>query len=229
MVNRAKGFTLVELLIAFSLFAVLMLTATFSYSFMQQNWQRVKHTIATANQQYQNFTLLYTVLVNTYPRLILTEEKTPYTAGFYFLGRQDGFTAVTSQSMQLPNTSAVYRLFKEPDPLQHGRWQLVYEEALLADELLLLSNQNLPFEFRRILLVNQPNIEFRYQGWLSFEEKNTAESHFPPSPPAWHNSYDGLKTRQNPHAIEVISGTFHWLQHYDDDGLLQLNQLDEGI
>ena len=63
--------------------------------------------------------------------------------GFYFLGREEGLTLVTSSPVFSPEQIAVIRVFREP--ASDGRWNLVYEEAPLTGVLLRRSDQTLPF------------------------------------------------------------------------------------
>lgn len=230
--NKKSGFTIIEVLLAISIFSLLMLTALFAYNFMQQNWQRYQQRQFLATQHYQQWQLLYDVLVNTYPKALLRQPITQYAAsagnaGFYFLGKEDGYTAVTGSSMQNPASAAVYRLFKEPDATQGGLWQLVYEEALLNDQLLSYAGQELPFNFRRVLLHGQSNIILSYQGFLSLQQQvlQTEEQGKRVAP--WHQTYDGMETQLHPESWRIVTDSWQWLQPtqnvFENNKLIQLD------
>lgn len=232
--NKKSGFTLIEVLLAISIFSLLMLTALFAYNFMQQNWQRNQQRQFLATQHYQQWQLLYDVLVNTYPKAVFKQpiaRQTPSIddAGFYFLGKEDGYTAVTASSMQNPASAAVYRLFKEPDATNPALWQLVYEEALLTEQLLSHAGQALPFNFRRILLQGQQHIRLSYQGYLSvlqrFEQQEAGEAS---QAAPWHTQYDAMQTQLHPETWELISDNWQWRQPLQDTANTQLVQLDDG-
>lgn len=231
-----RGFTLIEILMAVSLLSMLMLTAMYSYSYMQQNWQRTKASEQKVLYHYQQWQLLSEILLNTFPKLVLFDTKSPSTnperqAGFYFLGKDNGFTAVSATSMQDAASASVYRIIKEPDPTLLGRWQLVYEEALLSKVALVDASQDLPFNFRRILLTEQQSITFHYVGWASLQEKMQAENQELQGSikPSEFSEYDGLQTLLQPEQVIVKSDLWQWQQVLTQSGLKQLSQLDTGI
>lgn len=236
-VKRSNGFTLIELLISMSLFSLLMLSALLAYDFMNQNWQRNKKAQQQATESYIQWQLLYDVVINTFPKLLYKDAASVLNSnsdvvGFYFLGREEGYTAVSATSIQRPESAAVYRIFKEPSHDGGNLWQLVYEEALLSEQLLVSSEQNLDFSFRRVLLANQMKIDFRYQGWRSSMEKITVleSSGVETSKlPDWHTSYDGFQTVLHPMSWQIVTDNWTWQQPIQHDGLEQLAQLDMGL
>ncbi|MCC5824608.1 prepilin-type N-terminal cleavage/methylation domain-containing protein [Alkalimonas sp.] len=233
---HSRGFTLIEVLLAITLLSLLMLSAVIAYDFMQQNWQRNQASQQRSHQYYTQWQLLYDVLVNTYPKLVqqqsLQQQRgEPAGAGFYFLGRDNGYTAVSASSMQNPASAAVYRLFKEPDPEQPGLWQLVYEEALLSQQLLAYAEQELPFEFRRVLLTGQSQLDFSYRGYASLQQRLAMQDDFAEAPAAlpWLSEYDGMQTLLQPKQLLISSDEWRWQQRFDHSGNEQLSQLDAGL
>jgi prepilin-type N-terminal cleavage/methylation domain-containing protein len=228
------GFTLIELLLSISLLSLLMLTGLYAYDYMQQNWRRNQNAITQVREEFVNMQLLDHVLANTYPKLIY--QKNPAVPdvsqanpiGFYFLGREEGFTAVSGKSFQDPESATVYRLFREPDPVNKNRFQLVYEEALTRITALTFADQNLPFSFRRILLSNQSEIVFRYRGWLSLSERlqsNTAGAvTFFEEP--WQELYDGMQTFQHPVQISLVTTDLSITWYVADQSPELLRQID---
>ncbi|SEA29647.1 prepilin-type N-terminal cleavage/methylation domain-containing protein [Alkalimonas amylolytica] len=232
-IRAQRGFTLIEVLLAITLLSLLMLSAVMAYDFMQQNWQRNQASQQRSQQHHAQWQLLYDVLVNTFPKLVQQQSLQSQrgdsgAVGFYFLGRENGFTAVSATSMQDPASAAVYRLFKEPDPAQPGLWQLVYEEALLKEQLLAYAEQELPFAFRRVLLTGQQQLEFAYRGYASLQQKLQAQDD-PATSLSWQSEYDGIQALLQPEQLHISSDSWQWQQRFDHSGNEQLSQLDGGL
>jgi prepilin-type N-terminal cleavage/methylation domain-containing protein len=213
----ATGFTLIEVLISTVLLSLLMLSASALYNYVSQNWQRNQHRYHKVVDSYKSWTLVQQSLHNTYPKLVYQarpdkNRKKNQFPGFYFLGRDNGFTAITLQSVQQPGHSAVYRLFREPDPQDQTRWQLVYEEALLDQVILQHAEQELPFNFRRILVADLAELNFYYKGWPSLDAKLKYISEFEVADYKgdWVPFYDGMQTLQHPLEIKISAQSFEW-------------------
>lgn len=205
--NRQSGFTLIELLIAIAILSLLMVTATSFYQFMSQNWARTKAGVDGIEQNYHDWMLVSEALTATLPKLIKREDG---KAAFYFLGDQTGFTGFTSKSVQNPEYPAIYRFFREET--ESGKYQLVYEEAMLEGIIVKSIDKELPFNFRRVVWDGIENVSFVYTGWESFtqrlalsniDQRFDAIFDFP--------VYDGAARRQHPLKITVRLDGFDWV------------------
>lgn len=227
MVTRSRtatGFTLIEVLISTVLLSLLMLSASALYNYVSQNWQRNQQRYHKVLAHYKDWTLVQQSVNNTYPKLVypaqpkknISQNQIP---GFYFLGRDNGFTAITLQSVQQPGHSAVYRLFRENDPQEPTKWRLVYEEALLDQLVLQHAEQELPFNFRRVLVSGLTDLSFYYKGWPSLNARLQQVSEFEVAEFSgdWVGSYDGLDTLQHPLEIKVSALSFEWLVAIADE------------
>lgn len=210
-----RAFTLIETLIAMVLLSLLMLGGALAYDYFTQNWQRNKGNMDAAMERHHITTLVQRVTQHTYPKVVFKNIQTEQL-GFYFLGREEGFTAVASASVQDPSTPAVYRLFREQKA--NGRWRLVYEEAMLNAIALEDGNQSLPFGFRRILYDDIEQLSFSYFGWENYDVRrdmlsaeNTVES-----TPEWFNQYDGLERVAHPLTIRINLNGMSWLINVSD-------------
>lgn len=220
MVTRSRsatGFTLIEVLISTVLLSLLMLSASALYNYVSQNWQRNQHRYHKVIEHYKDWTLVQQSVNNTYPKLVYPalpnkNKSQNQFPGFYFLGRDNGFTAITLQSVQQPGHSAVYRLFREPDPQNPSKWRLVYEEALLNTIILQHAEQELPFNFRRVLVSDLTDLSFHYKGWPSLNARLQQVSEFEVAEFSgdWVSSYDGLQSLQHPLEIKIAAQSFDW-------------------
>uniref|UniRef100_A0A486XVY5 General secretion pathway protein J n=1 Tax=Rheinheimera sp. BAL341 TaxID=1708203 RepID=A0A486XVY5_9GAMM len=215
-----------------ALMSLLMMTAAYGYSFIAENWQRNQAGYNKQIQAYIDWQLVQEASQNIVPKLVYSEAPVRHfqgipSAGFYFLGRDNGFTAYTAQSVQDPEAPAVFRLFREPDEKRPEHWQLVYEEAALNKVNLQHASQQLPFNFRRVLAQDLTNLTFTYQAWPSLAERMKFETENYSAKPElpWHSEFDGLSAAQHPLAISIVFNQQHWKIDIADLGYKQLAQL----
>ncbi|RUO56269.1 prepilin-type N-terminal cleavage/methylation domain-containing protein [Pseudidiomarina homiensis] len=213
-----RAFTLVETLIAMVLLSLLMLGGALAYDYFTQNWQRNKGSMNDAMQRHHLTTLVQRVTQSTFAKVVHKNRQAGHL-GFYFLGREEGFTAVSSASVQDPTVPAVYRLFKEQN--QDGTWRLIYEEAPLKGFRLEEPEQNLPFNFRRVIYDNIAELDFSYFGWNNYDERRdviSAENR-EVLEPRWFNEYDGLARVVHPIAIRINLNGMSWLITVSDNAI----------
>lgn len=201
--RRLKGFTLIELLISITILGLIIGLATFSFSLFSRNWDGPKTNFERSAGQMQRLDLLSRALNDALPWLVKDEKG---QVGFYFLGRDEGFTLVTSSPIYSVGAPAVIRVFREQEG--NNVWRLVYEEASLADVVLRLGSQVLPFRNRLVILEQQPKISFRYFGWESAQARVTEEVVAGSSPRRWWEQYDGLQRIQQPQIVALRIGDF---------------------
>lgn len=221
--GKPQGFTLVETLISLVLISLVMLSAAMAYQYFTQNWQRNQTSFLDVRENYRTWQLVHEVTEAIYPKVVLSDNEVP---GFYFLGRDDGFTGVASISAQDPNSSAVFRIFREPN--QTNGYRLVYEEAALGQQALRRAGQTLPFNFRRILIENADSIQFRYQGWqnISVRSQAIAAEGFEETvaTPQWFDEYDGMVRSLHPLAIEINAAGVSWFITLPDSAVAELSR-----
>jgi len=201
--RRLKGFTLIELLISITILSLLVGLASYSFSLFSRHWTLPRANFARAAGQVQRLDLLSRTINDALPWIVKDNNGQP---GFYFLGRDEGFTLVTASPIYAVGAPAVIRVFREPEG--PGRWRLVYEEASLASVRLLRGAQNLPFERRLVVLEGLPAIAFRYYGWANLTERFASADFDVPPPPRWSAEFDGLLRIQQPRRVALQLGEF---------------------
>lgn len=200
--HAARGFTLVEMLVAVAILGMVIGIASYGYSLFTRQWSGRLGHFEVAQAQFQRLDVVIAALEDTLPWVVRDAEGVP---GFYFLGRDEGLTLVTSNPVFSSGGMAVIRLFREPAGA--GRWQIVYEEAPLGDLALRHAEQTLPFAHRMVVLRDLPRAEFGYFGWESQQQR--AEATDQPElgfKPHWFEDYDGLKRRLHPQRIALRFG-----------------------
>ncbi len=196
-----SGFSLVELLLALSImFAVLVLAAT-AYQLYTSSWKRDLSNIEQSYQRLRFNELMLDALQGIIPQAV-TESAENNKIGFYFLGREEGFTAVSASPIYNVQAPAVIRIFREQN--ENGSLRLVYEEASLARQPLNYATQELPFSYRKILLDNLTSLEFSYYGWANNQARVDSLSEFANGiDKDWFTEYDGLARRFHPEQILI--------------------------
>lgn len=213
--GSVKGFTLVEVLLTMAILSMIMLTATYAYNFITQNWKRNQALYEKALLDYKSTTLAFRAVSDTQPKIVKGEQapslqENRSRTGFYFLGRDNGFTAYTNTAAQNPAYPAVYRLFREQDA--NGKFSLIYEEAMLNDVLLTYSEQILPFSFRVTVASDLNALNFEYYGWRSANARMSADPETGDEmlSPEWFTEYDGMQRVQHPLVMQVQIDEFLW-------------------
>jgi type II secretory pathway component PulJ len=196
-----SGFSLVELLLALSImFAVLVLAAT-AYQLYTSSWKRDLSNIEQSYQRLRFHELMLDALQGIIP-LAVTESAENNKIGFYFLGREEGFTAVSASPIYNAQAPAVIRVFREQN--ENGSLRLVYEEASLVTQPLVYANQELPFNYRQVLLDNLTSLEFSYYGWFNRQARVESMDGFSTEiKKGWYKDYDGLIRQFHPDLIRI--------------------------
>ena len=171
----------------------------YAYRLYSQSWQRDLSGFEQSFEHYKSIDLFNSALHGIIPYMVKPDQK----EAFYFLGRAQGFTAVTLNALFNPAAPAVIRVFKENTA--DGNYQLVYEEASLQGIVLVDPDQNLPFVHRLVLMTELKNIEFSYFGWKNkqalFDSVNDEAG--PDHGPRWFNEYDGLTALMHPSQLQI--------------------------
>ena len=201
--RHLTGFTLIELLISITILGLLVGLASYSFSLFSRAWDQPRSTFELAAGQMQRLYLVSRAVNDSLPWIVKDDNGRP---GFYFLGREEGFTLVTSSPVYATGAPAVIRLFREQQ--SSDRWRLVYEEASLAKVLLREASQVLPFERRLVVLENLPRLSFKYFGWLSTTDRYAGSDLGAVVPPSWFSEFDGLSRIQQPQRVALQVGDF---------------------
>lgn len=198
-----KGFTLIELLVSAAILFTLLALAMFGYQLFNQQWSKDNRRSQLAYQQLRNYELFSTAMQGIIPYAVKDKEE----IGFYFLGREQGFTAVTQAPIFNTDAPAVIRVFREANT--EGGFRLVYEEASLTLQPLVDANQTLPFSHRMEVIPHLASIEFSYfrqkLGLVELTEQDDVIREF-----EWVKLHDGLTTKSHPNQLELNFAGFSW-------------------
>lgn len=201
-----QGFTLIELLIVMTLLLLLMGTVMLSMQTISSHWHKRAAVQSKTLQMFKNTDLLASALHAIAPFQVAGLQG---NTGFYFLGRVDGFTAVTESGIYNAGRQSVFRLLKEQQ--KNGTYALFYEEAPLNQYALVFERQQHNFNFRLLIAENLQSLEFMYYGWPDFDSYLAASSEITLAiKPVWLNAYDGMQTRLQPEKVRVRLNGQDW-------------------
>lgn len=203
---NSRGFTLLELLISVAILSLVIGLSTYSFSLFSQHWTSRERDQLQSQGEYQLVQLLDRAMTSCIPWIVRSGDE---DLGFYFLGRDEGMTFVTSRPIVEADAPAVIRIFRESDG--PGRYKLVYEEASLASITLGNANQRLPFAHRLVIARNLSKLSFRFYGWTSSESRAEAMSMDSGVVPSWHAAFDGLVGASHPEKLAIDMGATSWI------------------
>lgn len=196
--RRQKAFTLIELLIAATLLMALLVMGMFAYQLFDMQWRRNVDKVDQAFQKYRDYDLLSSTIHSIVPYLVNAKSG----GGYYFLGDEKGFTAITLSPVVQSSWPAVIRIFAEQD--EKGLYRLVYEEASLENTVLIDAEQVLPFDTRRVLATGLKSVSFQYYVLPSLDvDAEFDEAGGMENKKEWLLKHDGLITRTHPEQIVI--------------------------
>ncbi len=203
IVRRQFGFTLIELLIATSIMFATLSLAMFGYQLYDKQWRKSKTGVEQAYLRYKSLDLLSNSLQGIVPYLVNSSDK----HGFYFLGDERGFTAITQAPVVNSRYPAVIRVFAETD--KNGTTQLVYEEASLAKTWLIDAGQQLEFSERIIITTTRKPILFKYFAVPDLSVPAEFDSNDEIiDRRQWLTQHDGIRAGTHPDELQIDIGGF---------------------
>lgn len=144
IIGKTSGFTLIELLVASVILMGMIALASLSFNWFSTQWQRQLSDIEQHYQSYIEQQQFSAAMQGIVPYMVNKQAN----FGFYFLGRENGFTALTLSPIFQPGAPAIIRVFAEP---AGDEYLLVYEEASIRGMFLISADQVLPFSHRIVL------------------------------------------------------------------------------
>lgn len=197
--RNAKGFTLIEVLIAMLLLSIVMFIGSLSFSVFSQRWQKDMGDFTQQAEQAKKLFLLQRTLQGISNYFVLDPKKEPV---YFFLGSSTHLVFVTNRPIFASEGQALVRLTVLP--LEGGQQQLVYQETDFM-ETPLYNLEHLPEPKQSLILLTAENIRFNYFGWATMLDKASfyeGEG----TQPIWQDEYLAQKTATLPYAINLSWG-----------------------
>lgn len=189
---RARGFTLIEVLLAMMLLSIVMYIGSLSFSIFSERWSKELGGFNDEVIKARNILLLRKVLKTVSNHLYQSEKD---EVVYFFKGNSKSVAFVTNEPIFNSDKNVLVKL--TITAADNGEEQLWYSESNLA----LLSSDALTPE-RSLLLLQDNDIRFNFYGWQSVEDFN-AYFENRTAQPQWSESYNAAATRQLPYAINL--------------------------
>jgi prepilin-type N-terminal cleavage/methylation domain-containing protein len=205
--KSATGFTLIELLVVMAILLLLLGSAALSVQTLGSHWRKSAEKQQHLLKEYKSLDVVSSALHSIVPLEVKDKKE---QRGFYFLGRDEGFTAITTSGVLNVGRLSVIRLLKERQA--DGLFSLYYEEAALNNYPLVYSEQEHNFNFRLLVLENLPELEFSYYGWASYQAYQDFNSEIVQQKNIiWQADFDGMKIRMQPERVSIRLGSASWI------------------
>ena len=201
---RTQGFTLLEMLIATTLLALVLTVGNTAFGLFTSRWGD-RDDAFTARFEATRQTLVLQEVVDSLLPYVVQDEAG--TARLYFEGNVNGFVAVAAQGLFRDDTECVVRLRLEQSA--DLTFRLLYEEWPLDQEQLRSAQQPIPFGPPLELAAGLAEARFDYFGWPSLAAQQAA-SEMSPGPrrpaPQWQSTFNALSADLMPWHIRLQLG-----------------------
>lgn len=193
---RAKGFTLIEVLLAMMLLSIVMYIGSLSFSIFSERWRKDLGGFNTDVNDARKLLLLRQVLQGASNYLVRDQDN---RAVYLFAGDAKQLVFVTNRPLFQTETQALVRLTIRN--LDDGQQQLLYAESNFGSAPLYTLSP-LPAHDRAIVLLQGENIRFNYFGWASFAAR-VRHSETYEGEPSWQNGYSAVEVGVIPFAVNL--------------------------
>ncbi|KKO46972.1 hypothetical protein WG68_03295 [Arsukibacterium ikkense] len=196
---KAKGFTLIEVLLAMMLLSVVMYIGSLSFSIFSDRWQKELGGFNADVSDARKLLLLRQVLHGTANYLA---RDTDARAAYLFYGDAQQLIFVTNAPVFNTGYQAWVRL--SVHTLESGQQQLRYAEySFAAAPLFTVGGQ--PAPDHSLVLLQSDNIRFNYFGWHSFAARIRYTESGEGSP-GWQDAYRATEIGVIPYAVNLSWG-----------------------
>lgn len=195
MMRKQHGFTLIELLISVTLLSMLMFTGNYVYMQLASRWNKELGSFEQNIAQTKAVYLLQATLDSVEPYLIKNNKGRPE---MFFVGDDKSLLAITKRGLIDTQHPEIFRLTAVQN--KNGKYDLVYQAVSGSELLLINSEQNIEFTYKKTLLTNLDEVNITYFGWKNLDQMAMQT---PGVEPIWQNRYSGIDQQLTPQKIQV--------------------------
>ena len=206
-----KGFSLVELLVAMTIFSMMSLIAFSAFSFFADRWEGNVGKFDDKLRSTRTQLVLLETLQQLVPYEILDNES---VARIFFEGNRNGFVSMSQQSITEPDSLAVVRLSIRQR--EDFTFELIYEEWPLRNVPYISIAQNVQFSDPIVLQGAIKEIRFQYFGMP--ETRGISDTQLQNVRAEWWDEYNSFITNTFPENIAI-----QWTDAQNDEHQLYLN------
>ena len=163
--KKQQAFSLLEILIASTIFSVVLLVASSSFKFFMSMGSRQINSEGVM-QESMNMIKIRSAIKGIQSYYIRKSAISLQDSVLFFQGKSDGFTAMTISSIDFPAQPARISVAKKQE--NANQWNLVYCEYDNRIEFPLTS-LDINCDDPKIIASNIESVDFSYFGWSSLD------------------------------------------------------------
>lgn len=204
LLQKQRGFTLIEILISLVILSMLVTLAGSAYSIYIDRWKDNLGDFQQQLNETRGTMLVDQALQNVFPFVVENSEETQRESnelGLFFFGDENRLEAIVGSGVFNYANAAIFKLIKDDD-------KLVYFERSTADVLLLKANQEFTYNRKLTYTDNIESVSFRYYGWPSYQQKlDYLSGNATTDSRQWFTRYYGPERGLLPERIELTVQT----------------------
>jgi len=199
--KQAKGFTLIELMLATSLLMMVMFSGYYAYSLYSQKWQKRVQVFWKNTEQAVALDTINKVTNAAVPYVVNGERN---QASIYFKGTAHSLSFVSSSAL-FSNTPALVEF--ELEAIEGSdTYQLIYKEHDFSEQLLLNVKHKPEWQHKVILLTGIKELNFSYFGWQTFQQatkQSSSNAFIKEDLRVWYSEHKTHVSRLLPEKIKI--------------------------
>lgn len=161
---KAKGFTLIELMIATALLSLVMFSGYYAYSLYSASWQKQTDKYWRLTNLGLKLSALDRMLQGTSPYIIKDINN---SWSIFFNGDENFIQFITASPLFSASPALVELQVTEQT---NGLKSLMYKESPLIKSPLINQGDVRQWQYQKIILKQIENIKFEYFGWENFAQ-----------------------------------------------------------
>lgn len=196
-----RGFSLVELLVALTIFSLVIFIATFAYKNFSRYWEDNLGHFDRSFAQAKGINILQSSIADTMAYVLQNEQQIAF---HYFEGGASVIRAIRQKSVVAPEYPAAYELKVKPSESNPGQLALIYSETPFNRENYLQPSKWEEYSYQLELLSNIEDLNFSYYGLANYKDLFGSEGDaLVAALPQWFGLYSGEDTQLMPLLVRV--------------------------
>jgi prepilin-type N-terminal cleavage/methylation domain-containing protein len=200
-VQRNKGFTLIELMIATSLLMMVMFSGYYAYSLYSQKWQKRVQVFWHNTEQATALDSLHKVISSALPYIVKGKDD---KAVIYFKGTNKHVSFISSSAIFSAEPALVQLHIEAIADSNH--YNLIYQEQSIKHNLVLDIEHQALWQHEIILLANIEEFNLSYFGWQSFDDaikQINSEAFVKEDTRIWYQNHESNVSRLLPETLQI--------------------------
>ncbi|WDE13267.1 prepilin-type N-terminal cleavage/methylation domain-containing protein [Thalassomonas haliotis] len=194
--QKARGFTLIELMIAVTILSLLLFTASYTYSLMSTRWNKELGEFSSSARIAKHLELTQKLLEGIQSYVVRDKTDNPF---FFFIGHSNSLLAVSQAGLFSGEYPEVFRLTVVEK--ENGLVDLIYQSLSTERFLLTRTEQVIDFSRALVLFTDVESVDFNYFGWRHYNDKSNRQQRGKNE--SWRSQYSGIDSQYMPSKLQL--------------------------